>query len=139
MIDHEEISKWKWMVLGALGCMNNADFLKFSKWLYVRCVYYLSKFMTHTSNLKNTILIDLQSSPPKASTVRCRHDVLVKSHAFCTTIDLQLNFYHPLCYNSRAQCLLLQCLHTTSALLAGAHSYFMVSSFKCERKIVAMT
>ena len=21
-----EIYKWKWMVLGALGCMNNADF-----------------------------------------------------------------------------------------------------------------
>ena len=23
-----EICKWKWMVLGALGCMNNADFEK---------------------------------------------------------------------------------------------------------------
>ena len=23
-----EIYKWKWMVLGALGCMNNADFHK---------------------------------------------------------------------------------------------------------------
>ena len=23
-----EIYKWKWMVLGALGCMNNADFEK---------------------------------------------------------------------------------------------------------------
>ena len=29
LIDHEEtwnIYKWKWMVLGALGCINNADF-----------------------------------------------------------------------------------------------------------------
>ena len=26
----------------------------------------------------------------------------------------------------------MQCLHTTSAILAGAHSYFVVSSFKCE-------
>ena len=49
--------------------------------------------------------------------------------------DLQLSFYHPLCYNSRAQCPLLQCLHTTSARLAGAHSYFVISSFKCEGKI----
>ena len=28
LIDHEETYKWKWMVLGALGCMNNADFGK---------------------------------------------------------------------------------------------------------------
>ena len=33
-------------------------------------------------------------------------------------------------YNSRAHCPLLQCLRTTSAILAGAHSYFVVSSFK---------
>ena len=28
LIDHEEteIYNWKWMVLGVLGCMNNADF-----------------------------------------------------------------------------------------------------------------
>ena len=54
----------------------------------------------------------------------------LKSYEF----DLQLNFYHPLCYNSTALCPLLQCLLTTSAILAGAHSYFVVSSFKCERK-----
>ena len=47
-------------------------------------------------------------------------------------LDLQLSFYRPLCYNSRAHCPLLQCLRTTSAILAGAHSYFVVSSFKCE-------
>jgi hypothetical protein len=49
-------------------------------------------------------------------------------------LDLQLSFYRPLCYNSRTHCPLLQCLCTTSATLAGAHTYFMVSSFKCEGK-----
>ena len=53
---------------------------------------------------------------------------------FCTTLDLQLSFYPLLCYNSRAHCPLLQCLRTTSAILAGARSYFVVSSFKCEGK-----
>ena len=47
---------------------------------------------------------------------------------------LQLSFYHPLCYNSRANCPLLQCLCTKSGILAGTHSYFVVSSFKCEGK-----
>ena len=56
----------------------------------------------------------------------CSHAVLVDSHPFCTTLDLQLSFYRRLCYNSRAHCPLLQCLHTASAILAGAHSYFVV-------------
>ena len=30
---------------------------------------------------------------------------------------------------------LLQCLRTTSAILAGTHSYFEVSSFTCEGKL----
>ena len=37
-------------------------------------------------------------------------------------------------FNSRAHCPLLQCLRTTSAILAGTHCYFVVSSFKCEGK-----
>ena len=61
------------------------------------------------------------------------HAVLVESHPFFTTLDLQLSFYRTLCYNSRAHCPLLQHLHTTSAKLDGAHSYFVVS-FKCEGK-----
>ena len=60
--------------------------------------------------------------------------VLIKSHAFCSTLDLQLSFYCPFFYNSRAHCSLLQCLRTASAILAGAHSYFVVSSFKFEGK-----
>ena len=56
------------------------------------------------------------------------------SHPFCTTIDLQLSLYRPLCYNSRAHCSLLQCLRITSAILASTHSYFVISSFKCEGK-----
>ena len=56
-----------------------------------------------------------------------------ESHPFCTMLDLQLSFYWPLCYNSRAHCPLLQCLCMTSAIVAGAHSYF-VGSFKCEEK-----
>ena len=39
--------------------------------------------------------------------------------------DLQLSFYCPLCC-------------TTSAILAGAHSYFVISSFKCEGKILQL-
>jgi hypothetical protein len=114
-----EIYKWKWMVLGA-------D-LKNSKWQHcARCIYYLSEITTRTSNLKNTalLLIDLQSNPPKRP-VRCRHVVLVESHPFCPTLDLQLSLYS-LCYNIRVHCSLLQCLHNTSAILAGAHSYFVV-------------
>ena len=56
------------MVLGALGCMNNVDFEKISKWQHcARCVYYLSEITTRTSNLKNTalVLIDHQSYLPK--------------------------------------------------------------------------
>ena len=56
--------------------------------------------------------------------------LLVESHPFCTTVKLK--FYRPLCYSSRPHCLLRQCLRTTSAILAGVHSYFAVSSFKCE-------
>ena len=55
---------------------------------------------------------------------------------FYTMLDLQLNFYSPLCYNSRAHCPLLQCLRTTSAILAGVLSYFVVTSFKREGKLV---
>ena len=44
------------------------------------------------------------------------------------------NFYCPLGYNSRAHCPILQCLRTISVILAGAHSYFVVQSFKCEGK-----
>ena len=61
----------------------------------------------------------------------CRHAVLVDSHPFCKTLDLQLSSYRPLCCNSRA---LLQCLRATGAILSGAHSYFVVSSFQCEGK-----
>ena len=66
--------------------------------------------------------------PPRSATIWCRHAVLVESHPFCTTLDLQLSFYRPMCNNSRLHCPLLQCLRTTSAILAGAHSYFVVSS-----------
>ena len=64
----------------------------------------------------------------------CRHTVLVESRPFCMVLDLRLSFYCPLCYNSRAHCPLLQCLCTTSAILAGALYYFVVPSFKCEGK-----
>ena len=63
----------------------------------------------------------------------------IKSHPFYKTLDLQPNLFRPLCNNSIPHCPLLQCIHTTSTILAGAHSYVVVSSFKCEEKIVAMT
>ena len=77
-------------------------------------------------------MIDLKSNPPKRSQFAANDVEGVESHPFCTTLDLQLSFYRPLCYNSRAYCTLMQNLCTTSAILAGAHSYFVVSSFKCE-------
>ena len=54
------------------------------------------------------------------------------------TLDLQLSLYHPVCYNGRAHFLLLQCLHTTDTILAGAHSYFVVI-LNVRKKTVAMT
>jgi hypothetical protein len=105
---------------------------------------------TRTSNLKNTVLVLIYLHIYTAGygvegvEFRLHHvwiltsHVLVKSPPSCTTLDLQLRFYHPLWYNSIAPCPLLQCLGT-SGILAGAHSYFMVSSFKCEEKIAAMT
>ena len=49
-------------------------------------------------------------------------------------LDLQLSCYRHLYYNSRALCPLLLFLGTKSAILAGAYSYFVVSSLKCEGK-----
>ena len=114
-------------------CMNNTDSeKKINKGQH--CVYYLSEITTSTSNLKNTvlILIDLRSNLPKHPQYSVV--VLVEWHLVCTTLDLQLSLYCPLCYNSIDHCPLLQCLHTTSAILAGANSYFVVSLFKCEGK-----
>ena len=57
---------------------------------------------------------------------------LKHSIPFCTMVDLQLSFYRPLCYKSRVHCPLLHDLRTKSAIPTGVHSYFVVSSFKCE-------
>ena len=46
--------------------------------------------------------------------------------------DLQLSLYRPLYYNIRDHCPLLPCLRATSAILAGASSYFVELSVKCE-------
>ena len=64
----------------------------------------------------------------------CTLTVLVELHPFYAMLDVQLNFYYPLCYYSRAHCSLLQCLCTTSAILADTHFYFVVSLFKYEGK-----
>ena len=78
-------------------------------------------------------------SPSQYSYFDVSTSIQINSHSFCMTLDLQLSFYCPLCYNSRAHCPLLQCLYTTSIMLAGTHYYFVVSSFNCgKKKIVAM-
>ena len=69
----------------------------------------------------------------RRTTVFQRGGTTSKLHPFCMTLDLQLSFDCPLCYNRRAHSCLLHCLHT-SAILACTHSYFVVSSFKCEGK-----
>ena len=65
--------------------------------------------------------------------------VLVESHPFCTMLDLQLSFYRLLNNKSRAHCPLLQYLHTTSAILAGAQSYFVDHHLNVRERMVAMT
>ena len=50
----------------------------------------------------------------------CIYNYFININPFCTTLDLQLSFYRPLCYNSRAHCPLLQCVRTTSDILAGS-------------------
>ena len=42
-------------------------------------------------------------------------------------------FLCPLCYNSKARCYPVQCLHTKSVILVGAYAYF-ISSIKFEGK-----
>ena len=61
------------------------------------------------------------------------HAVLVESDPFCTMLDLQLTFYVPVCNKNKAHCPFLQYLRTTSAILAGAQSYFV------RERMVAMT
>ena len=60
--------------------------------------------------------------------------ILVESLPFYTTLDLQLSFYCLFVKRVELAALYRQCVHITSALLAGAHSYFVVWSFKCEWK-----
>ena len=61
--------------------------------------------------------------------------LILRSFLFFITLDSQLIFYRCQCYNIRVHCPLLQYLLTTSTILAGAHSYFVVGlSFKCEGK-----
>ena len=77
-----------------------------------------------------------RGGPHSIMYARCSSRVTSILHDGWLTTKFILPF---VCYNSRAHCPLLQCLRTTSAILAGTHSYFVVSSFKCEGKIVAMT
>ena len=58
------------MVLGALGCSNNADFKKNSKFQHCANVFIICQKLRHVRVIKkNTVLvlIDLQSNPPKRS------------------------------------------------------------------------
>ena len=108
----------------------------------------MSEITTLTSYLKNAVLARNHTPSPKASTVHCqrcgRRRIPPASQCVNFGISwvasilqdawLKLTFYRPLCYNSRTHCSLLQCLRTSSAILAGAHSYFVLSSFKWEGK-----
>ena len=90
------IYKWKWMMLGALGCMNNVDFAeKKVNGNIVLDVFIICQKLRHVQ-----VILKIPYSYPKASTARCRQVVLVESHPFCTTLDLQLTFYRPLCYTA---------------------------------------
>ena len=114
------------MVLGALGCMNNAHLERSKGQHCARCVYYLSEITTRHFD---AILRRLRSSLriPRTVLFHSSHAILVEPHQFCMTLDLQFSFYRPMYYNRRAHYTLLQCLHTTSATIAAAHSYLAVS------------
>ena len=107
-----------------------------------RCVHYLSEFTTRTRNLKNTGLVRTHrpsKQSAKASIVSCQRCYHVGIHhqhhyfsitsilQFCTTLHLELSFYRSMCYKSRAHYPLLQYLRTTSAILLGTYSYFVVT------------
>ena len=103
-----------------------------------RCVNYLSEITPRTCNLKNTVgllvIVNLQRNPLKRPQSAVNDLECLESYPVGTSLDLQLSFYRPMCYNSRAHCPLMQYQRTNNATLAGAHSYFVVSSFKRERK-----
>ena len=147
-IDYKETCKW--MQLNDLGCMNNADFEKEEKTINANIMLDLLPTCQKSGHVLiifkmsyPQVLIDLHSNPQsvhsqlpttwKASNTvgfsMCDF-VLVQSYQFCTTLDLKLSFYRPLCYNSRPHCTLLEFLRVTSVILAGAHSYFLVLSFE---------
>ena len=83
LIDHEknmEIYKWKWMVLGALGYMNNTYLKKVNNKIVLDVFIICQKLRHIQVILKNTVLVRTHRPSkysPKASTVRCRHYVLV--------------------------------------------------------------
>ena len=122
------------MVLGALGCMSNADFEKKK----CKChIAYRVHFSTSVSACGTHFYAILRRSSLKILQMVHFLSLFLSvtqavSIPFCMTVDLQPNFYGHLCYNSRVHSPLLQPLRTTSAILAGAH-YFAVS-FKCEGK-----
>ena len=133
-----KVYKWKWMLLDALGWMHTADFEKENTKLYI--AYHLH-YLTSVSTCGTVSMefyanedFPLKSYGWSVFLCLCPPVTQAVSIPFCTTLDLQLSFYRPLCYNSRAHCPRLQCLCTTTAILADANSYFMVSSFKCEGK-----
>ena len=105
---------------------DNTDFEKKIKRQYcARYVYYLSEITTRTRNFKKyrtrTYSENFKAIPRsvhnplptmwKASNtvdspcVNFDIHVLVESHLLCTTLGLQLSFYGPLYYKSRAHCL----------------------------------
>ena len=56
-----------------------------------------------------------------------------ESHPFCTTLNAQLSSI-ALCVVIVELTALYCSVRSTSAILGGAHSYFVISSFKCEGK-----
>ena len=116
------------MVLGALGCMYNANYEKKAKDNIMLDVLH------HLYQAKNGIGISKFENNGKFSIVINKWHrqqllggyVLDESLPIYTTLDLLLSLYRPLCYNCRDHCPLLQCLRTISAILPGSHSYFMV-------------
>ena len=133
-----KIYKCKWMVLGALGCMNNDDFGEnISKWHIAYHAHFLSSvsaFGIHFDAILRRWSVPLKSYGWSIFLSLFLPVTQAVSIPFCTMLDLQLLLYHPLCCNSRAHSPLLQCLCTISAIFASANFYLVVSSFKCDWK-----
>ena len=99
--------KWKWMVLAALGCMNNSDFDKkiVNDILHIVSIFRLKWVHVAPTSMKFYADEGLPLQSYGWSIFLCLFLPAIQavSILFCTTLDLQLSFHRILCYIFRLQ------------------------------------